>query len=285
LGRSLSANKKKEAELGSINTTARTLGDLFEGVCGPTPNLVKAYGKRVSEIAAASKRDTSHTGPSRLFDSLVSIDGAGIWAAATSSITAIQVQLLACLLAHAWEPPEATSIWVELVRERKREIVASLDRGIGLPFSTYAAAAKLDMPRAQLTEWHNSTRTWLQSADRIKKTKQKQLELILDNLDLPINKDIHTYSSVIDAWKIAMRTLEDLVSGQPLTVSGAALLGVSACHLYPDIVVTIGKTTQVSINGPLIPPSGTMSLGLNAETKSRYPGAEIISSNTHRRLY
>ncbi|KAK0643273.1 hypothetical protein B0T16DRAFT_459439 [Cercophora newfieldiana] len=286
LGRNLSANKKKEAELGSINTTARTLGDLFEGVCAPTPNLVKAYGKRVSEIAAASKDNVSHTRSNGLFDSVVGIDGAGIWAAATSSITAIQVQLLACLLARAWDASEATSIWVELVSERKKEIAAGVESGIGLPFSTYAAAAKLDMPRAQLAEWHNSARAWLQSADRIKKTQQKQLMLILDNLDLPISKDMGTYSSVMEAWKVAMRTLEDLISGQALAVqSGAVLLAVSAWHLYPDMVVTVGKAAQVSMKDPLIPPSGTMCLGLNLETKLSSHGAQVDSRNRNRGLY
>ncbi|KAF4625513.1 hypothetical protein G7Y89_g12656 [Cudoniella acicularis] len=52
LGKVLSQKRKDEAEMGSAHVTARKLGALFEGVCSPTPNLIKAYGLRVSEIGS-----------------------------------------------------------------------------------------------------------------------------------------------------------------------------------------------------------------------------------------
>lgn len=60
LGAALNANRRSNAETGTTHVTARRLGALFEGVCPPTPNLIKAYGIRVSEIstAATTKKST-----------------------------------------------------------------------------------------------------------------------------------------------------------------------------------------------------------------------------------
>ncbi|KAM5349421.1 hypothetical protein ACJ41O_005926 [Fusarium nematophilum] len=51
LGSALSQKRKDNAEGGSTPITARRLGALFEGMLLFTPNLIKSYGTRVSEIA------------------------------------------------------------------------------------------------------------------------------------------------------------------------------------------------------------------------------------------
>ena len=53
------------------------------------PNLVTAYGNRVLEITVVAEDDISYTLPCGLFNSHVSIDGAGIWSAAISPIRAV----------------------------------------------------------------------------------------------------------------------------------------------------------------------------------------------------
>ncbi len=60
---------------------------------------------------------TSHVGP----------DGSSIYAAATSGSSALATHLLACMLARSWSGPEAIAIWVELVAERKKDIIANTD--------------------------------------------------------------------------------------------------------------------------------------------------------------
>src|SRR4051812_16478551 len=46
----LSRKRVSAAEHGDHHRTARKLGSLFESVIPPTPNLIRAYGLRASEI-------------------------------------------------------------------------------------------------------------------------------------------------------------------------------------------------------------------------------------------
>lgn len=47
----LSQRRRENAEEGPLHRTARKLGMLFEDIIPAIPNLIEAYGKRVSEIA------------------------------------------------------------------------------------------------------------------------------------------------------------------------------------------------------------------------------------------
>src|SRR6266536_492878 len=107
LGSTLSKKRKLEAEEGSVHATARRLGALFAEDLPNIPNLARVYGLRVSEIAL--NPDFNPTG-SELAGALanhVGADGTSIWAAATSSRGALQVHLLACMLARIWSGSEA----------------------------------------------------------------------------------------------------------------------------------------------------------------------------------
>jgi hypothetical protein len=185
LGNILSTKRKDSAELGSSHKLARQLGALFEDVCPPAPRLLEAYGKRASEIAKASQ-NTSDSYTGTLFDGFAGIDGTSIWAAATSSKSALHIHLLASLLARMWTAPEAISIWVELVAERRKDIATRMEEGEPVKFSL-AAAVGQEITRSQLADWDASTRAWLRTADKVFERKQKQLELILK---------IYTYPSV-----------------------------------------------------------------------------------------
>ena len=119
LGSALSSKRKRDAEEGSTHITARKLGALFADGLPHTPDLSRAYGLRVSEIAENPKfnpRGSYRDGP---FIDSVGADGTSIWAAATSGRGALAVHLLACLLARMWSSSEAISIWSEIIAARK----------------------------------------------------------------------------------------------------------------------------------------------------------------------
>ncbi|KAF4949378.1 hypothetical protein FGADI_8946 [Fusarium gaditjirri] len=259
LGSALSQTRKENAEGGTAHITARRLGVLFEGIIRPTPALVKSYGTRVSEIAQAVQQKSPPEVQESIFAAHAGADGTSIWAAATSSATALHVQLLACMLARLWSASEATSIWVELIKERRKQIEGQWNDDEPLRFATVSAAAQADISRASLAEWDASVRSWLRTADRFNQERQDKLMLLLDKVDLPISHDT-VYSSVIAAWKSAVETMESLVKGMPQAVNeGSCLLALSAWHLYPDITIE-GSDTQFS--DPLVQSGGFLTLGL-----------------------
>ncbi|KAL1883294.1 hypothetical protein Daus18300_000352 [Diaporthe australafricana] len=98
VGRFLAPKRRDTAEDGILHITARRLGAIFEAILPETPQLIKAYGQRASEIMSASSKDSP---PSiGIFAQHAGIDDASIWAGATSGPGAIQVHLLACMLAR-----------------------------------------------------------------------------------------------------------------------------------------------------------------------------------------
>ena len=103
LGASLSAKRRTEAEAGTQHITARKLGALFDIYLPSTPNLSKAYGRRVSEIAASEVVNPKATKCDGFFTSYVGADGTTIWAAATSGQAAISVHLL---VSSTLNPPQ-----------------------------------------------------------------------------------------------------------------------------------------------------------------------------------
>ena len=285
LGKALSSNRKDEAELGQTHITARRLGALFEGICPATPKLIKAYGLRVSETAGAAGK--SSTEPSNsIFAAYSGVDGTSIWAAATSSPTALHVQLLACMLARVWPAPEATSVWYELVKERRKDIARRYEDEEAIHFSTLAAAAQASISRANLAEWDASARAWLRTADRVKSTEQHQLMLIIANVNIPINQDMVVYSSVIAAWKSALESMEKLISGMPQAVnSGPTLLALSSWHLYPDILAVGQKSTEIRFNDQLVATGGVLTVGLAPSENSDSRGVYWSLSLAHLNYY
>lgn len=263
LGTALSQKRKEDAEYGSTHVTARRLGALFEGMIPASPNLLRAYGSRVSEIAQASGRNSAPEPESSMFAAHAGIDGTSIWAAATSSPTALHVQLLACMLARVWPASEATSIWVELVEGRRNEIRERWNQNATLPYATLTAATQSQISRASLAEWDASARSWLRTADRAKVKHQDQLMILIANVNVPINQDMVVYQSVITAWKSAIDSIEKLTSGMPQASNhGPCLLALSSWHLYPDIILMGPTSVSHRFEDPLVRPGGTLTLGL-----------------------
>ena len=264
LGANLSANRRQEAETGTPHRTARKLGALFEGVLPHVPELARAYGRRVSEISSYqlyNPRDNGEGGP---FTAHMGADGTAIWAAATSGPGAIPVLMLACMLARLWTAPEATSLWVEIVACRRREIELNCTGDEAKDY-VLLQAAQQDLTRSNLADWDASARAWLRTADEAKQLQQTQLMLIINNLDIPVSNNMSVYHSVIESSITALVSMDSILKGLPQRVqSGALLLGLSAWHLYPDMVVHGSVTKKIQQSDQLVPTGTVVTLGLES---------------------
>ncbi len=127
-----------------------------------------------------------------VFANHVGADGTSIWSAATSGPSAIAMHLLACMLARFLSHSEATSLLVELVAERKKEIHASDNDG-QVPAFASRMAAHQSITRSDLASWDASAHAWLFSADEAMRFEQTQLRLILRNTGLKIDSGAGTY--------------------------------------------------------------------------------------------
>ncbi|KAK1511125.1 uncharacterized protein CCOS01_14887 [Colletotrichum costaricense] len=260
LGALLSPKRKENAEFGPSHCTARRLASLFQDVCPETPNLIRAYGKRVSEISTRATKRQSTKFANSMFESYAGVDATSIWAAATSSDPAaadrgaLHIHLLASMLAKMWPAPEAVSIWFELISERQRMISEQLERGDALPFPLAAAAAQRQIQRSQLAE------------------DQSKASMV--------------YLSVTQAWCRALMVMERLVSGVAQEVhDGAALVGLSAWHIYPDIHVFGSKSVKVSMQDPLVQAGGIVTLGCGPSARPLSQGVTWSLSLKHLRYY
>ena len=157
LGKHLSKKRREDAEAGSIHTTAQKLGALFADDLPPIPNLKQAYGLRASEIAENPKLNPSGNSTHGPFAGHVGADGTSIWAAATSGPGALEVHLLACMLARVWSAAEATSIWDELVLAHKNVLKERI-MDERFHFATLMASM-IDVTRVRLADWDASARS------------------------------------------------------------------------------------------------------------------------------
>ncbi|KAL2130148.1 hypothetical protein VTI74DRAFT_6837 [Chaetomium olivicolor] len=263
VGQHLAKSRLEEAQNGRQHTIARTLGLLFKGILPPTPDLIKAYGTRSSEIARSAKAnprgDAASYGP---FVNRIGADGTTLWAASTSGHSAIQCHLLACMLARIWDAPEATSLWDEIIVRRKMEVAAKLEAEGEIDTDLMLAAGG-QFSRSDLADWDASCRSWLRVADSEKSVQQTRLRLIVDNVDLPVNNKPNTYESVLSAWITAMEEMEKLLGGIHRPVQGGAvLLGLMAWHLYPDLQCLKASNPRVELRDHLFSKRGILTIGL-----------------------
>lgn len=202
---------------------------------------------------------------------------------ATSGPPSIAVHLLACMLARSRPAPVATSLWVELVAERRKELENEADESQLQGLFTRVAAQQ-EISRGQLAAWDASARAWLRTADEVKKFEQKQLKLITENSGLSLSTSGNTYSSVIEAWLMAMKILQKLIIGVPHNISKASvLLGLHSWHIYPDLNV-VDPTTNIQFRDPLVQGGGVVTLGLQ-RADSLGDGVHWSLSLSHLRFY
>ena len=239
---------------------------------------------RASEIAASPSVNPKGNKANGPFAEHAGVDGTNIWAAATSGTSALAVHLLACMLARIWSASETIGIWEQILAERKKKLLEFSDTG-GIHLQSLAAA-QLSLSREQLADWDASAQAWLRAADMAKNVPQKKLALIVENLDIPVNRNIDVYTSVIQTWKTAMTTLDNLVGGMGYRVQdGSVLLGLSSWHLYPDIIV-LGKVTKELKQGDtLIAPGGIVTIGLQSVDAVHNRGVYWSLPLAHVRFY
>ncbi|KAI0149263.1 hypothetical protein BJ166DRAFT_470165 [Pestalotiopsis sp. NC0098] len=288
LARHLSLSRKQNAESGSLHITARRLGALFEGSCPHIPDLLRAYGTRASGISNIASANTQSSASNWVFSEYTGIDVTSLWAAATSSKAALPVHLLACMLARMWNASEATSIWSEIVAERRRDITARLNQGDSVPFSSTAAALQQEITRDQLREWDASARSWLRTADAVMALQQKQLLLIIKNITMPVQPKNNTYDNIMAAWTSGLETIENLINGAPHVVrDGSVLVALSAWHIYPDLIVFGGQAHNktVEMNDELVQPGGVVSLGISDPDDRAPKGVYWSLSLAHHKFY
>lgn len=274
LNAALTSKRRAAAEDGSAHKTARRLGILFQDLIPSTPELLRAYGRRsseISEISAATGTERNVTGG--IFANFLGADVTSIWAAATSGASSISAHLLACMLARMWSPSEATSIWVEIVAERKRQIKEQSDDGVYKTSLELQLIWRDEMSRKDLAEWDAGARAWLRIADEAQTRRQKQLMLIIKNIHLPVNTDGSTYERVLDAWTSALEAMERLICGQPQRVGkGAALIGIASWHLYPDLFVLGESMKPIRFKDELVSELGQLTVGLDSTSPSHCDG-------------
>ncbi|KAL7913895.1 hypothetical protein GGI35DRAFT_438893 [Trichoderma velutinum] len=262
VGSALTTKRKQEAENGAIHATACKLGFLFHQMLPDTPKLLQAYGIRVSEILSRpgiNPEGTEDDGPFRAF---IGADCTSIWAAATSGPASISILLLACMLSSAWDAKTATSIWAELIEQRKRNIWTQTEENkIVHPHSL--AAAKQDISRSELANWDASVRSWLRRANLAMGLQHIQLKLIMDNIKIPYSTAGSTFEKVTVAWIRSMEVVERLLNNLPQEVSDRAiLLAIHSWHLYPDMLVFQQEAKKIPFNDTLFPNAGILSVGL-----------------------
>ncbi|KAF2466087.1 uncharacterized protein BDR25DRAFT_395909 [Lindgomyces ingoldianus] len=267
IGRLLSPRRKTEADEGQSHLTAAQLGLLFEGLVPKVPDLIRAYGLRCSEVAKSPTFNPKGTAQHGLFANEVGADGTAIWAAATSSPSAIAVHLLACMLSRMWDPPAAISIWMQLIAERKQAMATS-----GNPVE-YAISSNICLTREQVASWHTSAHAWRLTADQANARRHHQFLVITKNLGIPVNNKLHVSDSVLDAWRTSMVTVDKLIAGHPQSIqTGAPLVGLASWHLYPNMVVfgqgKEPKPTEIFQNDLLVQPSGIITLGIQDTRRS-----------------
>ncbi|KAF2180319.1 hypothetical protein K469DRAFT_753525 [Zopfia rhizophila CBS 207.26] len=285
LGTSLSQRRIEAAEDGMIHSTARRLGALFESEIPEVPELIEAYGRRVSEIASMPTANSKGSKAHGAFMDYVGVDGTTIWASATSGKGVVTIHLLACMLARVWKGPQAISIWSELVEHRKSLLAEKVANSIAFQASDMAAS-RIVIARDQLADWDAGARSWLSSADKAKAFQQTQLRLILDNISLPVSKKPELYPAVIETWKKAMTALNDLILGRPQRIqSGDVLLGISAWHLYPDMSVLRDTPQYIAQRDDLISSGGIITIGLEGRPDEAGDGIYWSLPLAHMRYY
>ena len=282
----LSTRRRVEAEEGPSHKTARRLGALFEDVVPSTPKLISAYGRRMSEIMNASGVNDIGAGRHGPFEPYVGADGTTLWAAATSGIPALGVYLLSCLLARAWDAKVATAIWVEIVAARKIEIEEGL-KSNGNVSATSLLGACQDITRKDFALWDSSARAWLRRADKSKQFAQRQLSLIVKNINTPIPGGPSTYDQVMNVWKRSMLAVEQFLSGKPQDIiDGSVFVAFSAWHLYPDLIVFTPEPKRVEFRDKLIPSSGVGTVGVeNNRRSSEGEGVQWSLALSHLQYY
>lgn len=164
-------------------------------------------------------------------------------------------------------------------------MIAALEDNEAVDLPTMSAARQ-EFSRRQLADWDASARGWLLAADKVKIYQHKRLMQIMYSVNTPVNYNSDVYTSGVRAWKKALNTIECLIKGVPQSTSdGSILLGLSAWHLYPDLIVLGSDPVNVHQQDPLVADGGVLTIGLQTEDPDRQEGVFWSLSLAHLRYY
>jgi len=96
------------------------------------------------------------------------------------------------------------------------------------------------------------------------------------------------YTNIVHVWKTALSTMEGLILGRPHVVRDApVLLGLSAWHIFPDMVVFDSQSgnTSVRMNDALVREGGILSLGFSDPGPQEHQGVYWSLSLAHHTFY
>ncbi|KAK7981734.1 hypothetical protein PG988_003972 [Apiospora saccharicola] len=283
IGPTLTVRRREEAESGQVHKTVCTLGFLFRDILPDAAAVFGAYGQRASEIMTQPGINPQGAASDGPFQSYIGADGTSIWAAATSSDASIAVHLLACVLARAFHAKDATSIWVELISERKKEIDAIEEHKLFSPY-TYAAS-KQSISRDEIATFDASARAWLRRADIATNWEKHQFLLVVKNIKLPYYLG-PTYSNVISTWIQSLKVMNNLLKNLPQEAADrSVLLAISSWHMYPDLLVFQDQTRNIPSKDRLFPPSAVLSLGLEYNSGPQHEPMRWSLALSHLRYY
>lgn len=93
--------------------------------------------------------------------------------------------------------------------------------------------------------------------------QRTQFTLIVENVTIPYPGGGSLLERVTEPWIRAMGVFEKLLNNNPQAACDRAIIaGISAWHLYPDLLVFQEVFKKVPFKDHLIPSSGVLSLGL-----------------------
>ncbi|KAI1634652.1 hypothetical protein F4809DRAFT_617698 [Biscogniauxia mediterranea] len=194
------------------------------------------------------------------------------------------------MIACCWKHDEATAIWVEIVTERKRRLEEKVTQDEYFDLRD-AVTSKLELDKDQLANWDASARAWLAAANDapVTSSRQKAVRGLLNELNTSINSRQDVYSSVTEAWRTSLETLEKVVCGASYSIhDGAVILALLTWHLYPDIIVQGSTAREISQKDDLVNPGGIITIGLKnsmSGNSSETPGVHWSLSLAHLRYY
>ncbi|KAK8070421.1 hypothetical protein PG997_010624 [Apiospora hydei] len=272
LGSALAKSKRNVAEDGPAHVTARRLGSLFRSILPETPNLIKAYGTRASEIAQSPVVNPKGTDADGPFKDYVGVDGTSIWAAATSGSAAI---------GHSH---------LDGARRRTEKRIQAKAATAEYFDLSETLSSKLELDQDQLASWDASARSWIRAANDspVISGRQKTVRSILDHINTTVRNKQDLYTSVTEAWKLSLETMEKIITGSSYSIEdGSVVVALVSWHLYPDLIVLGSQAEDYFQNDELVEPGGCVTVGLRSHSLSlaEKSGVHWSLSLAHLRYY
>lgn len=159
---------------------------------------------------------------------------------------------------------------MELVAERKHRIQAKAATAEYFDLSE-ALSSKLELDQTQLASWDASARSWIRAANDSPAVseRQKTVRSILDHINTNVRSQQDLYTSVTEAWKLSLETMEKIITGSSYSIEdGSVVISLLSWHLYPDLIVLGSRTKDIFQNDELVEPGGCVTVGLKSHRLS-----------------